>query len=292
MKRSAFAWLVMGLLAACAGITAPGAARTETPQQSLATTGKQMQQLRSVKFDLAGTATLTLPQQLVDQLRARASSQAAFLNTATTVAFQVSGAAARPDKLQATITARIGGVTLTTEVRAAGNNLYYKDPMTATWRVVDRASFKGHQADHPRLSYQTVLDTATSITEVGDTATLNGVQVEHYRVVPNLVKLFAQVATQLETRDPQAASAIEEALRGVNLTFDVWTGVNDNLIRRLSYDADATVDLHQLAALNPRPAEQGLNLPPGSIAHLTAHAVLNLHDFNAPVSVVAPALGS
>ena len=282
----------MGLLAACAGVSAPGAARSETAQQGLATTAQRMSQLKSVKFDVAGTATLTLPQALVDQLRAKAGSRAGFLSSTTTVNLQVRGAAQRPDKLQATVVAKIGGITINTEIRAVGGSLYYKDPLTSRWEVVDRAAIKGHENGRPKLSYQTVLDTAKSVTEVGDPTTLNGVKVEHYRVVPDLVKLFVLVAGQLESKDPQAAAVVEEALQGVNLTADVWTGVDDHLIRRLSYDIDAAADLHQLAALNPHAGQPGLTVPSGSIGHLTAHVVIDLHDFNSPVSVVAPAIGS
>ena len=292
MKRPLVAILAVGLLAACAGVRAPGAAKSETPAQSLAATGQAMSQQKSVEFNLAGTATLTLPQQIVDQIRAKGGSQASFLSTTTTVNFQASGAAQRPDKLQATVTATIGQVTIKTEVRAIGNNLYYKDPFTSKWEVVNRHRTDAQANGHPKLTYQAVLDTAQSITEVGDPTTINGVSVEHYQVVPDLLKLFAQLATRLESKDPQVAAAIQQALSGVKLTLDVWTGVDDHLIRRLSYDLDATVDLHQLASLDTHVGETALNVPVGSMAHLTAHAVIDLHDFNASVTVVAPTVGS
>ncbi len=292
MRRAPVAIVAAGLLAACAGVAAPGAARSETPTQSLATTGQRMSQLHSARFDLTGTATLTLPQQIVDQLQAKAGSQARFLSSTTTVNFQVSGAAQRPDRLQATVTARIGGVTINTEVRAVGGTLYYKDPMTSAWEVVKRPASRAHENGTGKLSYQAILDTAKSITEVSDSTTLNGVSVDHYRVVPDLVKLFAEVSAGRESTNPQAGALVQEVLRGINVSADIWTGVDDHLIHRLSYDLEATVDLNQLTTVHPRSGEQGLNLPAGSVAHLTAHAVLNLHDFNAPVSVVAPAVGS
>src|SRR2546421_516137 len=64
MKRVLGAALAAALLSACAGLSAPGATKTETPQQSLATTGKAMGQLKSAKFDVAGTVQVTLPQSL------------------------------------------------------------------------------------------------------------------------------------------------------------------------------------------------------------------------------------
>jgi len=292
MKRPLVALLAMGLLAACAGVSAPGAARSETAQQGLATTAQRMSQLKSVKFDLAGTATLTLPEALVDQLRAKAGSQAGLLSSTTTVNLQVRGAAQRPDKLQASVVAKIGGVTISTEIRAVGGSLYYKDPMTSKWEVLKRGETGAHANGEVKLSYQTILDTAKSVTEVGDPTTLNGVSVEHYRLVPDLVKLFAQLSADHQSKNPQAAGIIEEVLKTVVLSADVWSGFDDHLIRRLSYDVDASADLHQLAPLNPHASQPGLTVPSGSVAHLTAHVVIDLHDFNSPVSVQAPTVGS
>jgi hypothetical protein len=292
MKRPFFAILAIGLLSACAGIAAPGSAKSETPQDSLKATAQRMSQVKSVRFDLAGTVTLTLPQQLVDQLRAKGGSQANLLSGTTTVNLMIAGAAQRPDQLQATVVAKIGGVTINTEAVAVGGTLYYKDPFTSKWEVLKRGQTGAHDNGEVKLSYQTVLDTAKSVTEVGDPATLNGVSVEHYRLVPDLVKLFAAVSAGHQAKNPQAAAIIQEVLKNVLLTADVWTGVDDHLIHRFTYDADATVDLSQLATAFPRDSQQGLTVPAGSVARLTAHAVIDLHDFNTKVTIRAPALAA
>jgi len=292
MKRPLLAILAIGMLSACAGISAPGSTKSETPLQGLATTGQRMSQVQSVKFDLAGTLTLTLSQQLVDELRAKGGSQADLLSGTTTVNLKITGAAQRPDQLQATVIAKIGGVTINTQALAVGGTLYYKDPMTSKWEVFKRAEAGTQDNGKVKLSYQSILDTAKSVTEVGDPTTLNGVSVEHYRVVPDLVKLFAQVSADHQLKNPQAAAIIQEVLKNVILTADVWTGVDDHLIHRLSYDADVTVDLNQLATAFPRDSQRGLTLPPASVAHLTAHAVIDLHDFNAKVTIQAPTVGS
>lgn len=295
MKRPLVAVLAIGLLSACAGITAPGAAKSETPTQSLAATAQQMSQLQSVKFDLAGTVTLTLPQQLVDQLKAKGGSSASYLSSTTNVNLKITGAAQRPDQLQAAVTAKIGGVTINTELVALGGTLYYKDPLTAKWQTLKRHAAAGAENGKSKLSYQAVLDTAKSVTEVGDSTTLNGVSVDHYRVVPDLAKLLALVSAGQESKNPQMAAIIQEVLRNVNLTADVWTGVDDHLIHRFSYDLDVTADLQQLAAAAGDDATanpQGLTLPAGSIAHLTAHVVINAHDFNTKVSIQAPVAAS
>ncbi|HEX9548124.1 MAG TPA: hypothetical protein VF942_12355, partial [Acidimicrobiales bacterium] len=200
MKRPLLAILAIGMLSACAGISAPGSAKSETPQQGLATTGQRMSQVQSVKFDLAGTVTLTLPQQLVDQLHAMGGSQADLLSSTTTVNLKITGAAQRPDQLQAMVIAKIGGVTITTEVVAVGGTLYYKDPMTSKWEVLKRGDVGAQGNGKVKLSYQTILDTAQSVTEVGDATTLNGASVEHYRVVPDLSKLFARLSADHQSK--------------------------------------------------------------------------------------------
>ncbi len=293
MKRPLLAILVIGTLSACAGIAAPGSAKSETPQQGLAATGQRMSQVQSLKFDLAGTVTLTLPQQLVDQLRARGGSQADLLSSTTTVNLKITGAAQRPDQLQAMVIAKIGGVTISTEVVAVDGTLYYKDPMTSRWEVLKRGEIGAQDTGKVKLSYQTILDTAKRVTEVGGSTILNGVSVDHYQVVPDLVKLFTQLAAGRESPNPQAAALIQDVLKKVTLTVDVWTGVDDHLIHRLSYDADVTLDLQKLATAagsHPTAEAPALRVPAGSVGHLTAHVVIDAHDFNATVKIQAPAV--
>jgi hypothetical protein len=293
LKRTILATLAIGLLAACAGVNAPASVKSETPQQSLSATGDAMAKLQSLRFTLTGTVAVTLPQQLADQLRAKAGSQGNVLSSSMTVSLKITGAAAKPDRLDAVIAAKTGGVTIDTEVIAAGGSLYVKDPMTGRWEALKRPQASVTGGVKPILSYQTLLDTAKSLTEVnGPTATLNGVTVDHYRVVPDLVKLFELISANHTAKNQEAASAILGVLQNANLTADLWTGTSDHLIHRLSYDVDVTADLHQLAPnLGSGASGNGATIPVGSMAHLTAHVVIDFADFNAPVKIQAPTLG-
>jgi len=209
-----------------------------------------MSQLNSARFDVNGTVNVTLPQALVDQLRAKAGAQGALLTSNMTVVLKISGAAQKPDSLQATISAKLGGLTISTEVVAAGGKLYYKDPMTSKWQVLKASGSTEPKTATGTLSYQTILDTAKSITEITDSnSTLNGVTVEHYRLVPDLVKLFAAVSAGHSSSSPAATAALQTVLQNASLVADVWTGTSDHLIHRLSYDADLSADLSQLAGL-------------------------------------------
>ena len=296
MRRTLTAVLAIGLLSACAGLNTPAASKTDTPQQSLATTGKEMAKLKSVRFDAKATVSLTLPAALVDQLRAKAGSQGSFLSSNMTVDLTISGAVKKPDQLEATIEAKLGALTVSTEVIAAGGQVYAKDPMTGKWKTLGQPDQAGSTKSKAGLSYQALIDTAKSLAEINDQpSAINGVAVDHYRIVPDLMRLVAQVTTGGSSKDPQAMAALQSILQSAQLTADVWTGTTDHLIRRVSYDADVTADLH---GLSPAFADgtgsngQSLQIPAGSLAHLTAHAVINLHDFNSAVTIKAPTVAS
>ncbi|MDQ6710317.1 MAG: hypothetical protein M3Z11_07135 [Candidatus Dormibacteraeota bacterium] len=297
MKRLFAPAIAAVLLTACAGITAPGATKSQTPQQGLASSANAMGQLKSARFDVNGTVNITLPQALVDQLKAKGGSQAAILTTNMTVTLKINGAAQKPDHLQATVSAKLGGLTLNTEVIALGGTVYYKDPMTSRWAVLKRPSTTEPKAAAPKLSYQTILDTAKSVTELtANPATLNNVTVEQYRIVPDLAKLFAAISARNSGTTSPAMTALQTVLQNANVSADVWTGKDDHLVRRVSYDADLTGDLSQLlAGMTPPTATSkapAFSLPAGSIAHLTAHVVVDLHDFNTAIKIVAPTVGS
>ena len=300
MKRVISATLAACLLTACAGLTAPGAVKSQTPQEALDSSAKAMSQLKSSHFDVAGTINVTLPQALVDQLRARGGSQAAILTTNMQVRVKVNGAAQKPDRLQATVSAKLGELTLNTEVIAAGGTLYYRDPMTSKWEILKRPATMEPKATEPKasapkFSYQTLLDTAKSVTEVMDpTPTLNGVAVEHYRIVPDLVKLFAAISAEHAATNSAAVTALQTVLQNATVSADVWTGKDDHLVRRVTYDADLTGDLSELMAgmTTTEAKAPGFSLPSGSIAHLTAHIVVDLHDFNTRLTIQAPTIGS
>jgi hypothetical protein len=296
MKRLFASAIAIGLLTACAGVTAPGASKAQTPQQSLADTARAMGQLKSAKFDVNGTVNVTLPQALVDQLKAKGGSQAGVLSSNMTVTLKISGAAQKPDQLQANVSAKLGGLTIETEVIAAGGNLYYKDPMSGKWEMVKKSPEAAKTpGSKPKLSYQTVLNTAKSVTEVNDaSSTINGTTVEHYRIVPDLVKLFAQITAGHTSGNSAGLTAIQTVLQNASLQADVWSGTSDHLIRRLSYDADVSADLHELATAFGKSATAKaptFDLPAGSVAHVTAHVVIDLHDFNSQLTIKAPTVG-
>jgi hypothetical protein len=56
-----------------------------------------------------------------------------------------------------------------------------------------------------------------------------------------------------------------------------------------------TADLQALSAAFAKgtgATGQSVQIPAGSVAHLTAHAVINLHDFNGAVTIKVPTVSS
>jgi hypothetical protein len=294
MRRGLIAILALGLLSACAGVMTP-AARSENPKQSLQSAGAAMAKAKTVRFIAAGTITITLPQQVVAQLQAKAGSQSTLLGSATTVTFKATGSAQRPDQLDANLSATIGGLTISTEVIATGGHVYYKDPMTQKWELAKRPA--GGAASKPGSSlYQGVLDTARSLTEVSpQPSKIDGATVEEYRIVPDLANLFAQIESTRMPQNPQALAAIRQVLQSAAVTANVWTGSSDHLLRRVTYDADVSADLSQLAsafASQGGSESRAFTIPAGSTGRLTAHVEVNLHDYNRTVTISAPTIGS
>jgi hypothetical protein len=240
---------------------------------------------------------VTLPQQLVDQLKAKTGSQAGLISTNMTVGLTISGTVQKPDQLDANVSLALNGgaLKIQTELIAVDGNLYYKNPMSGKWEIFKRpARSSASPSSKPKLSYQTLLDNS-KVTEVTDaSSTLNGTTVEHYRIVPDLAKLFAQISAGHTSSNSAGMAAIQAVLQSASLQADVWTGTSDHLIRRLTYDADVSADLHQLAAALGSEATSKMpafNLPAGSMARVTAHVQIDLHDFNSKLTIKAPAVG-
>ena len=296
MKRTLIALLTIGLLSACAGVMAPAAARSESPKQSLQSTQVAMAKVQMLRFDASGTATMTLPQAVVAQLKSKAGSQGSLLSSTTAVSFKATGLVKRPDQLDANLSATIGGLTITTEVIAVGGHLYYKDPMTQKWELAKRPTGQVRAKAEASAIYERVLDTAKSLTEVSaQPSSLDGVAVDEYRIVLDLGTLFAQIEGTHTPKNPQALPAIQQLLQNATVTANVWTGTNDRLVRRVVYDADVSADLSQLASVFGSAAGStpgAFTLPAGSTAHLTAHLEVNLHDYNSSVTISAPTIGS
>jgi len=259
-------------------------AKTETPQQALSSAAQRASQLHSAKFDLQGNVKMTFPAQM-GQMFGQSGAAAGSISLDLTG----SGEAQFPDRYHAVINAKMSGLSVATEVIVANGKAYVKNPLSNKWQVSPQSGGITGQFSQPDpLSYDQLLMNVKSIKDLGDT-TLNGTAVHHYRLTPDKDKLIASL-DKAAVKNPQALAAIKQVLDSGTMTVEVWFGKDDHLVRRVSTDADYTIDLNQLmGSLGSSPAS-GSPLPAGSSIHATAHVVISYHDFDAPVTISIPTI--
>lgn len=280
MKRLLASLLTMVALAACASPLA----RAETPEQALGSAAQRAGQLHSAKFDLQGNVRMTFPAEMGKMFGQTGSA-------AGSLALDMSGKgeAQFPDRYHATITAKLSGLSIATEVVVANGQAYVKNPMTSKWESSAQAGFTSQLSQPDPLSYEQLLRNVKSVKDLGDT-TLGGTTVHHYQLIPDKEKLLASF-DKAAIKNPQAKAAIEQVLNSGTLTVEVWFGKDDHLVRRVTTDADYSVDLSQLMGALGAPSGSSSQLPAGSTIHATAHIEINYHDFDAPVTITIPTVG-
>lgn len=280
MKRLLASLLTMVALAACASPLA----KAETPEQALGSAAQRAGQLHSAKFDLQGNVRMTFPAEMGKMFGQTGSA-------AGSLALDMSGKgeAQFPDRYHATITAKLSGLSIATEVVVANGQAYVKDPMTGKWESSAQAGFTSQLSQPDPLSYEQLLRNVKSVKDLGDT-TLGGTTVHHYQLIPDKDKLLASF-DKAAIKNPQAKAAIEQVLNSGTLTVEVWFGKDDHLVRRVTTDADYSVDLSQLMGALGAPSGSSSQLPAGSTIHATAHIEINYHDFDAPVTITIPTVG-
>lgn len=280
MKRLLASLLTMVALAACASPLA----RAETPEQALGSAAQRAGQLHSAKFDLQGNVRMTFPAEMGKMFGQTGSA-------AGSLALDMSGKgeAQFPDRYHATITAKLSGLSVATEVVVANGQAYVKNPMTSKWESSAQAGFTSQLSQPDPLSYEQLLRNVKSVKDLGDT-TLGGTTVHHYQLIPDKEKLLASF-DKAAIKNPQAKAAIEQVLNSGTLTVEVWFGKDDHLVRRVTTDADYSVDLSQLMGALGAPSSSSSQLPAGSTIHATAHIEINYHDFDAPVTITIPTVG-
>lgn len=280
MKRLLASLLTMVALAACASPLA----KAETPEQALGSAAQRAGQLHSAKFDLQGNVRMTFPAEMGKMFGQTGSA-------AGSLALDMSGKgeAQFPDRYHATITAKLSGLSVATEVVVANGQAYVKNPMTSKWESSAQAGFTSQLSQPDPLSYEQLLRNVKSVKDLGDT-TLGGTTVHHYQLIPDKEKLLASF-DKAAIKNPQAKAAIEQVLNSGTLTVEVWFGKDDHLVRRVTTDADYSVDLSQLMGALGAPSSSSSQLPAGSTIHATAHIEINYHDFDAPVTITIPTVG-
>ena len=268
----------MVTLAACASPLA----KPETPEQALSAAAQRASQLHSAKFDLQGNVKMTFPAEM-----GKMFGQSGAAAGSVSLDLSGTGEAQFPDRYHATINAKLAGLSVATEVIVADGKAYIKNPVSGKWQVSAQAGITGLSQPDP-LSYDQLLKNVKSVKDLGDT-TLNGTTVHHYQLTPDKDKLIASLDKAV-AKNPQALAALKQVLDSGTMTVEVWFGKDDHLVRRISTDADYTIDLNQFMGSLGATSKSGSQFPAGSSVHATAHVVINYHDFDAPVTISIPSV--
>lgn len=277
MKRILASLLAIVALTACASPLA----KPETPQQALSAAAQRASQLKSAKFDLQGHVAMTFPPQL-----AQAFGQTGSTSGTLSVDLSGNGEAQFPDRYHMTVNAKMAGFSIATEVIVANGKAYVKNPLSGKWEASAQSGNLTDQLGQPDpLSYDQYLKNVKSIKDLGDTS-IGGTTVHHYQLTPDKDKLLASLSKR-PSMTPQALAAVKQVLDSGLMTVDVWFGKDDHLVRRVSVNADYSVDLNQLLG-SLGAAAAGSRLPAGASIHAVAAVTINYHDFDAPVTISIP----
>ena len=280
MKRILASLLTMVALTACASPLA----KPETPQQALGAAAQRAGQLKYAKFDLQGHVSMTFPPQMAKMFGQTSGTNAGML----AVDLSGNGEAQFPDRYHMTVNAKMAGFSIATEVIVANGKAYVKNPLSGKWEASAQSSSLTDQLGQPDpLSYDQYLKNVKSIKDLGDT-TLGGTSVHHYQLTPDKDKLLASLAKR-PSMNPQALAAVKQVLNSGTMTIDVWFGKDDHLVRRVSVNADYSVDLNQLmGSLGASAGSSSNSLPAGASIHAVANVVVNYHAFDKAVTINVP----
>ncbi len=280
MKRGVPFFFAAVLLAACGSI-----AVVETAQQVVATASQKMaSDVKTAKFDMTATIMETFPPELVQSLGGQGSGLSNI-----TVDLSGKGQMQLPDRAAMNFQAKVGGVTVTLDSVVAGGKFYIKDPTTGNWTLAQGTSgFGQFSSQLDPISATGLLKAVLSVKDLGDTK-LNGMDVHHYEIVADKTKLEAQMGASGLSAQMQAV--IKDMVDKGTFHIEVWIGKDDHLLRRITEDIDASLDLSALlGAVMPSGATPPPGIPTNATIHLTGHISVDLHDFNSTVTVTVPSV--
>jgi len=120
--------------------------------------------------------------------------------------------------------------------------------------------------------------------DLGD-VTIGGVRVHHLGMEADKALLLADLKTRIT--DPNLESAIRDSVQSETFHIEVWIDADDHLIRRISEDTSVNETIALLQAQLKLPALSSLSQ---QTTEIRGGFVLNLHDFNSPVTITAPSL--
>jgi len=276
-------WLLVAL---CLGGCASPFHAADSPGQVLSVALQAMSALKTAHTDYTRRQTYHLPMDYPWPPATLGMPPHTY-----TMDLSGTGEMAFPDRFHYMITARLGPNFHTeTELVSVQGIIYEQDgvhvdfggSVTPTW-----SKPKNPQNLLPVDPFKTLQSLSGTLAprDLGDT-TIAGVRVHHYAMEMDPAKLVAEETSALA--EPSLRPALQDAIQKGTFHVEVWIGVEDHLLRRISTDGarKETIALHNVetnSALPPGASDQG-------IVAISDEIVLNFHGFNGPVTITPPAV--
>lgn len=199
------------------------------------------------------------------------------------------GEVAFPDRFHYKISVRVGpNIHTEMELVSIQGIAYEQDGVHVDFGGTVTPTWSKHQNPQNLLPvdpFKTLQSLRSTLTprDVGDT-TIGGVGVHHYAMEMDKAKLLAEETPALT--DPSLRSALQDAIQKGTFHVEVWIGLDDHLIHRISThkSRNETIALDRAqtnSALLPGVSDQGM-------LAISDQIVLNFHDFNSPVTITTP----
>ena len=200
-----------------------------------------------------------------------------------------SGDAVFPDRFHYTVTLKLGpSFHIVEELISVAGVAYEQDGVhidfgggvTPTW---SKRNPQNLLPVDPFKTLQSLKDTLPP-RDLGDT-TIGGARVHHYAMDMDPAKLVAEETAALA--DPSLQPALQDAILHGSFYVELWIGTDDHRIRRISTlekrnEAIALLRAEGNLPLTPTASNQG-------VVAMSDQFVLNLQDFNKPVTITVPA---
>jgi hypothetical protein len=205
----------------------------------------------------------------------------------------------KPDRVAIDATAKLNGISIEFSSLRIGADSYTKDLLSGAWKKSAAGSSTdvlggglGSGASLDKLDPATMTDILKylSVDQTFADTDVDGAHVHHYRVKLDTAKFKDRLSQKGVIGDAKTNQFFSQLVEQSKYTIEVWVGTTDHLLRRVTFNVDATVDLGGLGGLNaggssPRPA------PTPPPVHVTAHAQLDYSDFNQSIQVTPPPTG-
>jgi PBP1b-binding outer membrane lipoprotein LpoB len=261
------------LLASC------GTPISRTPVQVVQAAATKTSALKTAKIAMTADVSATVP----------GMNQTAPHTVNATI--KGDGALEMPDNLQMAVTFKTEGLSIDTEIVVIAGTAYVKDPLSGKWKTTSLSEL-GFSAGASQLdpsTYTELMKAVKSVEDKQDTTIKDStgaeVRVHHYRLTIDPAVLKDKVGASISNAKLKAAVLqYADTLAASNYTYEVWIGVTDDYVHRLTLDVSP-------GTANPGatpPADGGVT---EALRSLKVHVTIDFRDFNGPVKITVPTVG-